>query len=384
MNDGFRRLRAILLGASACVLVSGPKLAGQALGEPCGFEVGGSPVVVLRNPEFGDARFHAVTGGLLMPGGRIAIADGGSRRVLLYRDTGLLDRTFGGDGDGPMEFRALAGLWRADDSTLLVSDPVRSRVTYLDVGLRSSRSHAVPSGSGIRWPRVIGDAGRHVVAINGQSFERGQLGTGVIRVPYEFLRFARGGAPVDTLHAEPGAEFFVPASGDPFGTQRVPFGVELLFAVRDSSLLLLRTDGGSLRSVGPDGRVRAFAELPLTRSPVTRAAVEAYRDERERSARSAAERRAAALLREIAFPLEFPSADALLVDAEGSSWVRRFRFGDHVADEWLVVSGDGTQVCTATVASTLRVLDATRDRLLALRTDDDGLQQVLVLQLTRR
>ncbi len=82
---------------------------------------------------------HSVRAVERLDDGRILVANGGTGEVRLYDRTGTFVRSFGGEGDGPGEFRELSGLEVLGD-TLTVYDRRNGRLTTfeLDGGLGGS------------------------------------------------------------------------------------------------------------------------------------------------------------------------------------------------------------------------------------------------------
>ncbi len=364
----------------------------------CVITVGERPIVRITSADSGAHLFYSVSGGALLRNGRVAITSSGTQSVLLFDINGTLVRTFGRKGEGPSEFRSLAGLWRVNDSVVMVSDPRKSQVTFLSETLASPRVTTLELASGVRWPAVVGVAGTSVIAINGQVFENGQMGIGIVRPPYQFLRFARSGALLDTIAIAPGRQFYVPSDNKARLTQAMPFGVDVLMATDTRRLFLLPTDAGRITAVGPGERARIgassvaadaatrvgthagtyVATLPATPVPVTRALVARYKKAREAAAQTANQRRMVAQLDFIPVPPTLPLADRLLVDREGRLWVRRFAIDDDAHAEWVVISSRDESVCTTHLPANLRVLDVANGQLLVVATDADGLEELQV------
>ncbi len=64
-------------------------------------------------------------------GDLVQIANGVPPEIRIFDRSGAHVRTTGGSGDGPGEFRAIFGAWRAGDS-LVIYDPGTGRITYFD------------------------------------------------------------------------------------------------------------------------------------------------------------------------------------------------------------------------------------------------------------
>lgn len=69
---------------------------------------------------------------LLLPGGEIAVSDAQAARVSIFSDTGEPLREWGGQGDGPGEFRSLSRLYHAPGDSLLALDASGRRASVFD------------------------------------------------------------------------------------------------------------------------------------------------------------------------------------------------------------------------------------------------------------
>ncbi len=346
--------------------------------DQCARQLDSAPLLSIDGSDADAQQLYHVSGGLIFPDGRVALTSSGTHSVMLFGADGRHVRSFGRKGEGPQEFRTLAGLWRVSDSLILVADPSKSRVSFLTNDLRFAERAQLATGSHVRWPAVVGVAGGSVLAINGQAFEAGQLGVGVVRPPFEFIRFERNGTLVDTVLTMPGREFFIPAPERSASTQAIPFGRSVLYAIGRNALITLDTDVATLRFLDLTRGDTREVVLPLTRSDVTRGDIERYKAQRHTTATSPSQKRLARELDNIPFPRRFPVADRMLVGQDGSVWIREFRVSDVGVATWLIFSPDRGEICTMHLPAALELLDATRDRVLVLSADSDGLESIFL------
>lgn len=75
-----------------------------------------------------DIDLHRVRGAQLMPGGRVAIADAGNARIVLFAGNGKVEKTIGRAGSGPGDFRGLTDIAVFGD-TLLAYDGMLNKVS---------------------------------------------------------------------------------------------------------------------------------------------------------------------------------------------------------------------------------------------------------------
>jgi len=349
----------------------------------CSLAITGTPSLTVRSAE-GASLFYRVTGGAIVDGGGIVVASSGTHAVLAFDSAGRLSSTFGRKGEGPGEFRFLHGLWRYDDSTLMVGDNLARRVTLFSHSLSNTRSVSLVAAPGVRWPAIIGALHGSIVAINGQAFENGQMGIGAVRPPYQFLRFTSRGALRDTVISVAGREFHVPPDHATRPTAATPFGPDVLFAIGDSGLVLLPNDGGRITRVQQRQQQVAWATFPTARRAVTPDDVARYKAAQRTEAVTPAQRRAAQQLDETPFPGYHPTATALMVDQMGSVWVQRADVQRSAWSTWEVIAPNGRSRCSTQMPSSVRLLDATRDRVLGVLTDRDGDESLVVYPIRRQ
>lgn len=79
-------------------------------------------------------QLHDVRDAVRLPDGRIALAHQGTREVRIYGPDGAFLTRSGGEGDGPGEWRLVAGIHDLGGDTLLVEDPRLDRFGLVNAG----------------------------------------------------------------------------------------------------------------------------------------------------------------------------------------------------------------------------------------------------------
>ncbi len=77
-------------------------------------------------------QLHRVTGSVRLPGGRILVANAGSRELRLFSPEGEFLRAVGADGEGPGEFRYPSKIRRLSADSILVWDRSLRRISFFD------------------------------------------------------------------------------------------------------------------------------------------------------------------------------------------------------------------------------------------------------------
>ena len=106
-------------------------------------QIAPEPLLRLGSEEEGPEQFGSVMWGILFQDGWIAVSEQTSSEVRLFDSTGQHQRTFGGAGDGPGEFRSLGGLFGFRGDSIAVYDQRLRRTTIFS--LSSGAQRTVPN-----------------------------------------------------------------------------------------------------------------------------------------------------------------------------------------------------------------------------------------------
>lgn len=230
------------------------------------WSLSGEPTVVIgvaQGP--GPSTFHDIRGVVRAGPDVIVVADGGSKQIRVFSSAGEFLRSFGRDGDGPREFRAIAWLELCGGTAIVAYDSRRHRVTkwgtdgtlLSEFGVESPAGDLPPyqvrcgtSGDFVvmAWPRVVGvsrDRGPYRPSVSiGVADQRGRLNRLVGEFPGpERLRTERNDRP----H---------------------PFGKLTHVGIGPAGVYVGTADSFAVQLVDSIGRVRTFGTgrpvLPLT------------------------------------------------------------------------------------------------------------------------
>lgn len=336
----------------------------------------------------------SVSDATLLTADRLAIADAQLRRILIFDTAGAFQRAFGGEGQGPGEFRSVNRLAVLDD-TLYVTDMGRiQRFTtagdYVD-------GRPIFGGIGIQSGLHIHRPGRftspHAYRLTPDGFPRGvDEGDGPHRTTWVVGRYdTLAGAKLDTL---PGADtWYVQLSAEEMAAARqagVPLGLvgsvlhhpaapEVRVAFLRDRPLLAWTGRGELRLHEPDYTLARIIRFDLPHLDVNADA------ERLPAWFAAREHPGDRLIHLRAWNvLDPPAAPARFHDVRGGRadniWMAVRPEPGPEADgplhtRWLRLAPDGTPVEWALTPAD-GILELGPDAVLRLETDELGLQRV--------
>ncbi len=133
-----------------------------------------------------------------------------------------------------------------------------------------------------------------------------------------------------------------------------------------------------------NGRLVRIMRHGWTPVPVDAAAIRAFEQRQlESSVTEAQERRWHQLFREWSYPEVQPAYDRLLVDEAGNVWLRHFRPGKGSTIEWSVMDTGGRWLGTVELPADLDVKEIGTDYILALVTDELGVEHVRLHSIAR-
>jgi len=326
-------------------------------------------------------QFSDPWGAIELPDGRIVVTDGQVKEVRIFGPDGRHIRTFGGEGEGPGEFRMGPEVIQAAPDTLVTWDPRAWRMSWFDDQgtLLRTRSlgpalrertlpgrilHSVtwrlaPDGSlllvgdEMQWEGERGWSTQPVVLFpstgewSGPAIEIGEFPSGSYTTVEQRLVLSHpfGSASSIALHSDP----FAVHVSDPECWQVTRFG--------------------------PDGGVQAVFRAAVPRHPVTPDLMDIFRDSSAvRASRSPVVSSPEAFLSALAqfdIPDSISAIGAMHTDTEGNLWVLR-RTSRYQPDEPLadVLDPDGTWLGTVRLPDgVVRVLSIGTGNLIVLSRD---------------
>lgn len=365
------RVMVGLLGCCLCVLARPMPSTGQPATD---IAVEPDPLVRIGTVDGPDEFiFQFLVDGAVLSDGRLLTADRGTGAMRIYTRDGEFVRSFGGEGEGPREFRFIEGVTVHDD-TVTVVDPTLGRYAHFDVHgefigtgrLPRSRVSLIGVEHGGRrwwkWGRRSVDGPAREVTID--SYEIGYSDgpeSDIERVDDAIAVWRYDGRP------------------HPFSPVTEPT------LLRDS-LLIADPIRAELTVVGPTGVRARVIDVPLPETD----AEEAWRIlEREIQVRDDLQQFRG---EEIPRVDELPRMGAMLVDAADRIWVKAY---DPVEDahwlggwaggeggRWIVLDPEGEVIGRVDIPPDLVPLFIGRDLLLGRYRDELGVQYLSVHRVT--
>ncbi len=316
--------------------------------------------------------------------GRIVIANTGTNELRTFDASGAHQATWGGAGQGPGEFTALAGIDTWPGDSIVAWDGRTGAISVFDSDGSFGRSFVLETeGENPLTPRfAFGDGsllGRAADA-SGEGYRRSE-------VSYE--RRAGDGATLLSYGTHPGREsFFGFAGGMPIMLAGLPFSRYLVDGAWGDLVVISPNDDYEVRAYdAADGSLaRIVRREHAHRAPTMAEATQLFE---ENLTSSSVPEQAANAFRE-AFPNvplveRFPAFDGILVDGLDHLWVREARLtGTELpAPLWTVFDPEGRVLGFVETPAGLTILEIGADYILGRTTDDLGVESVQVRELER-
>jgi hypothetical protein len=322
--------------------------------------------------------------------GGIAVGDGGSSQLRFYDSNGAFVQSRGRRGQGPEEFAEFSSLriWRAPNGDLLVNDSGNGRINVFDASgsfIRTIRLAQPPNGSRAFLFDVFADGSLFAAAPVGDGGLRSEVAGPHPRVDFDYLRYSADGTSPTVITRVVERPRYVNKVGTITHFPYIPLTPAPQFAVRGASTLVYRGPHAEIEELGssgaPIGIIRWEPGEARRVADIWDRYVRESLDGMEESQRTRYEH---FYRQDLALPELVPSSDAMLVDATGTLWVRRYRLPWETAQRWDILTSEGEWLGTLATPDRVTIAQVGRDFVLGTHRDSLGVERVQLFDLTRR
>jgi len=328
--------------------------------------------VVIGASDGGPAhQLFRVGGAVRLADGRIAVLNSGSFELRIFGATGEHVQTAGGRGEGPGEFARPNPLVRLSGDSLGVWDARLLRFTVFAPD--GSFARVARLERAVLNPELVGVlAGNHIML---SDFRLDVPDRGFATSSATFVRYTGDGEFADSIGTFPWMEIGI--IGDPAQgragrrifaprTHAAALGTRFWVGTAvESSIGEYDVDGGLRRIIRWSGDDRTVEPSHVARHLEARCAD--------------ASPELCSQFHELPVMERFPAHETLVADTAGNLWVQSFwrpAYGEEVP--WRVFDGDGRLIARILLPAAVRPLDIGEDWLVGLRTDELGVERVLV------
>lgn len=383
---GFGLPLVLAISFTVPALSSGGLAHAQAV--PREWALGAAPSLAIGGGGRAETEFFRVNGVWRLSDGRIVVVNGSSKEIRVFDARGAWLHSFGREGEGPGEFRALGWTTNAGDTAFVYDGDLR-RITTIHLGgtpsLLDVRPITVKEEKSFDVVGRLADGRWLVHSLSPPNVSA----PGVQRVPgFAGLIDGTATGTVGWLAEQPDLSLFI---YNPAGSRKMVSVVVAAFpssfAMAASGRVVWFGDDGAALLVKVDAATgtRTTIRLPDSPAPLTKALVDAARKDEIEATRDQASRDAVLVKYSARYlPKRLPAFEALVPGPGGELWVRRFTPGRGAPGKYVVLSPDGRVLGRVTVPSGFRVNDAGPDYVLGVYRDEEGVETVRAYTLTRR
>lgn len=251
------------------------ELGSHSSGEtPSILRIAAEPDLVLANREDDPAfQFVGVVDAASLPNGELAVAIQRPASVRVFSSTGDYQRTIGGPGSGPGEFRGLHWIEALAADTLIASDRGLRRVTHFDgsgavaatVTFTRPSSSEVAASAGAPIPIGILRDGSYIVA----TYLPPPVQAGPVRPSVELSRYGSDGSWIVDLGAWPGDELFMQQAGSQLDVLTPPFARTTRIAVDEDGVWIVDSEQSEIARYSASGQLTISVRGVAQRVDVT-------------------------------------------------------------------------------------------------------------------
>ena len=325
-----------------------------------------------------EGELFRVVGAAYLSDGRVTVANAGTQQIKFFSAAGEFLQAVGRAGDGPEEFRSIAGIRRYRGDSLVAWDRARNRAVILDGEGRFHRAFPLVGPN----PAILG------------SFRDGSL---LASSSLARLAGAAAGVPLpqvmdipryETTETEP-----IPVdSGVPNRTlvrldfpnggvyiDNEIFGHHTSVAVADSSYYIGLADDHTIRGYDEHGALRSILSWHGVALTVSGSDVEAFKAEAMQAAATDENRQfQRQRLAQLLAATRFPAYADVMADADGRLWIRKYeRPGNAMPQSWTVIDLATHVRKRVQFKPSDQVLDVGRGWALVLQRDELGVETVV-------
>lgn len=321
-----------------------------------------------------------VMAGRLLEGGRVAVANAGTREILILAGDGDVERRMGGDGEGPGEFRWISSLDVDSAGGIVAYDPRLGRLTRVTADGDPESLRFTPPNRVVDILPLATLADGRIAAVYGEV--RVFQASGEARDTIPLMLFDAEGQSVDTLGLWPATEWaFISIPG---GSSRaeVGFGGKAVYAGRNGRFAIGSTDTLDISVFGNDGQLVMRIGGGGGRADVQPADVERWRQaliESRRQAPPEVQRG----LQDVPYREWYPAFDGLALDDRGRIWIGCSARPGDAERTWVLVEPDGSIAGVVLLPGSARILDIAHDRIALLGRNELDEEYVSVRALGR-
>ena len=375
-DGGGGGLRSIVRDSAGVIIVENGR---PPLDSRLGWRIGTAPAVTIGTAG-GDPAYElfGVGGVMRLADGRIVVANAGSGELRVFNSDGVHLESWGGQGDGPGEFGAMAPEnlepWAGD--SLMAREPFQRRLSVFSSRGTFGRAFRLQGD----YASVVGPLpdGR-ILAQTMTSYSGGTPGTSELTRPdLEYGILEADGSVHQDLGAYPGSELYVVNTANGPRPRRYPFQRGAHAFAWGDLIVIGTNDRYEIRAYRPDGSLARIVRREHEARAPTRA------DLRDYVARQNPDQpEALDAVADMPLVEAFPAFARVLVDRLGYLWIEEYRLPGETHRLWTVFDPEGRARGLVEMPGSFAVQKIGEDYILGRRQDALDIEYVESWSLDR-
>ena len=381
-GEGAPSLQAVMRDSADVRIVENPR---PPTGSRLDWRVGAEPEVTIGELEGGDPyMLHLARDAVILPDGRIVVANTGSNELRVFDAAGRHVATWGGSGEGPGQYTALIQVhrWRGDSLIALYSQA--RRLSVLDSEGNHGRAFTLQLDDSFFLVEAVAPDG---AILTSDLVMRGSLPDGLTRLQDHYRVRTAEGEPRSSLGSFPAEEWFVRSTGPRTRSgSTIPFGHDVSAFVWGDLMVVSPNDSYEIAAFGLDGTLKRIVRRDHTLVAPTPDHTDVL-IERAVSGEERPERRRQLREYYLAAPVPetHPAFDEAMSDEVDHLWVREYDLPGEEGPNpvWTVFDPGGQVLGFMETPAGLDIFEIGEDYILGLVRDALGVEYVQVWSLER-
>lgn len=334
-------------------------------------------------------QFFGVSDAVFLTDGRLAVANAGAYELLVFDAQGRLLQRLGREGEGPGEFSAgLTPRLFVTRDELLATAGVGRVNRYALPGLELTATQRLSREDSPTRDALVGAFSDGSLLLASYPVDPPEAGAvpGLRQPTIDLTRITEIGDPGVRVATLREVTRFTHNSGPITSHAPIPVYGRDLYAVRDTTLVVVPTDSGVMRVVGSDGELQSVLRWQVDQIP----AAEAWSSYAAGAARRVRDLPPPIQEHELSFfKLELPLPDvaaiyrAVRVDGRGTIWLGITDWTGDARNSWDVIEPSRRTRSRVELPAGLRVLTVSEDVLVGLVTDSLGVERIVLHEVLR-
>jgi Domain of unknown function (DUF4926) len=348
-----------------------------------GPQVDSIPMVRIGSEETGPYQFSFIMQGLLLDGGRFAVAEAATNEVRLFAADGRHLRSFGRRGRGPGEFQVISGLFRYPGDSLAAYDQIARRTTIFPLSNGEPRVVRTQAGGNLSAFGALGSG--QLLLYNPGSGYHPELHAGLQWDTTDVVVLDPADGTAQTIIRLPSRQYFVEADGN---TRPLAPAHYAIMAVSDRGFFWATSERYEIRFFDQDGKLRRILRRPVEPEPVVPSMTDAWiaatlEDVRRTEGAAAVARNRQALLAKASFGDQVPLFGRAFVDGDGRLWMGAAIWPELQGSirRWSIFAADGAWLGDLNAPRHLQILDCRHNLILGIWQQEGEAPHVQVHRL---